>query len=253
VDAHADHLVQRLLRQPLRLRVGADQEPGRRVPVDARWTAPPNVPDAHDRGQDEQDHHAHDRHRADPGSRPTADLRALRRDPTPSTTPSPARGTSSPTATWARTRGCSAPRCPAADLAGPRPARRSRLIDARTSRAQARDPRAGLTVPQLVKAAWASASTYRDSDKRGGANGARIRLAPQKGGRSTSPSSSPRRSPRARAIQERVQRLPGGGKRVSMADLIVLGGCAAVEEPRRKAGHDVTVPFTPGAPTRRPR
>ena len=104
----------------------------------------------------------------------------------------------------------------------------------------------GLTVSQLVSTAWASASTFRGSDKRGGANGARIRLAPRRTGRSTSPPSSPRSSTPSTGIQQAFNDAQPDGKRVSLADLIVLGGTAAVEEAARKAGHDVAVPFAPG-------
>ena len=97
----------------------------------------------------------------------------------------------------------------------------------------------GLSVSQLVSTAWASASTFRGSDKRGGANGARIRLAPRRTGTSTSRPNS-RRSCKLEAIQKEF------GKKISLADLIVLGGCAAVEKAAKDAGVDVKVPFTPG-------
>jgi len=104
----------------------------------------------------------------------------------------------------------------------------------------------GLPISQLVATAWASASTFRGSDKRGGANGARIRLAPQKDW----PVNQPERLAKALKALEGVQRefnsAQTGGKRVSLADLIVLGGCAAVEQAAKKGGHDVKVPFTPG-------
>jgi catalase-peroxidase len=105
----------------------------------------------------------------------------------------------------------------------------------------------GLTVPQLVATAWAAASTFRGSDKRGGANGARIRLAPQKDWDVNQPAEL------AKVLQtlEKVQKdfnaaQSGGKKKVSLADVIVLGGCAAVEAAAKKAGHDVKVPFAPG-------
>ena len=101
----------------------------------------------------------------------------------------------------------------------------------------------GLTVQQLVTTAWASASSYRDSDKRGGANGARIRLAPQKNWEAN----NPRELAQVLEVLEGVQReFNGSGKRVSMADLIVLGGCAGVEQAARAAGHELTVAFHPG-------
>ena len=98
----------------------------------------------------------------------------------------------------------------------------------------------GLTVPQLVSTAWASASTFRGSDKRGGANGARIRLAPQKDWEVNQPAQLATVLARLEEIQK------GFGKKVSLADLIVLGGCAAVEKAAKDAGQTITVPFTPG-------
>ncbi|MBX9904723.1 MAG: catalase/peroxidase HPI [Burkholderiales bacterium] len=101
----------------------------------------------------------------------------------------------------------------------------------------------GLSIPQLVSTAWASASTFRGSDKRGGANGARIRLAPQKDWEANQPAELARVLQKLETIQKDFS---AGGKKVSLADLIVLGGCAAVEAAAKKAGHDVKVPFTPG-------
>ena len=103
---------------------------------------------------------------------------------------------------------------------------------------------------QLVKTAWASASTFRGSDKRGGANGARLRLARRKTGRSTSLSNW-QRCCRAEGVQADFNKAQSGGKKISLADLIVLAGCAGVEQAAKKAGHTVTVPFTLGAWTRR--
>jgi len=104
----------------------------------------------------------------------------------------------------------------------------------------------GLSVSELVSTAWASASTFRGSDMRGGANGARIRLAPQKDWEANHPAQLSRVLARLEGIQAEFNGAPPGGKKVSLADLIVLAGCAAVEEAARKAGHTVTVPFTPG-------
>jgi len=104
----------------------------------------------------------------------------------------------------------------------------------------------GLTVPQLVTTAWASASTFRGSDKRGGANGARIRLAPQKFWESNNPAQLPQILETLEGIQQEFNEAQSGNKRVSLADLIVLGGCAAIEKAAKDAGHDLTVPFTPG-------
>ena len=104
----------------------------------------------------------------------------------------------------------------------------------------------GLTTSQLVTTAWASASTFRGSDKRGGANGARIRLAPQKDWEVNQPAELAKVLAMLEAIQTSFNGSQSGGKKVSLADLIVLGGCAAVEAAAKKAGHDVTVPFSPG-------
>jgi catalase-peroxidase len=101
----------------------------------------------------------------------------------------------------------------------------------------------GLTVSELVGTAWASASTFRGGDKRGGANGARIRLAPQKGWDVNQPAQLAAVLQKLEAIQKEFN---AGGKKVSLADLIVLGGCAAIEKAAKGAGHDVKVPFTPG-------
>jgi catalase-peroxidase len=104
----------------------------------------------------------------------------------------------------------------------------------------------GLTISQLVTAAWASAASFRGSDKRGGANGARIRLAPQKDWEVNQPAELGKVLQKLEVIQTDFNRSQSGGKKVSLADLIVLGGCAAVEEAAKKAGHDVKVPFSPG-------
>jgi catalase-peroxidase len=104
----------------------------------------------------------------------------------------------------------------------------------------------GLTVPQLVKTAWASASTFRGSDLRGGANGARIRLAPQKDWEANDPAELAQVLARLEALQQKFNAAAVGGKRVSLADLIVLGGCVAVEQAAKLAGHEVRVPFRPG-------
>jgi catalase-peroxidase len=104
----------------------------------------------------------------------------------------------------------------------------------------------GLTVSQLVATAWASASTFRGSDKRGGANGARIRLEPQKGWAVNEPEALAAVLQALEKVQAAFNDARTDGKRVSLADLIVLGGSAAIEEAARRAGHTVTVPFTPG-------
>ena len=105
---------------------------------------------------------------------------------------------------------------------------------------------AGLPIPQLVATAWASASTFRGSDKRGGANGARLRLVPQKDWEVNQPSQLQSVLQTLEGIQKEFNSTQSGGKRVSLADLIVLAGCAGVEQAAQRAGHNVMVPFTPG-------
>jgi catalase-peroxidase len=104
----------------------------------------------------------------------------------------------------------------------------------------------GPTVPQLVRTAWAAAASYRDTDKRGGANGARIRLEPQRSWASNEPEELATVLAALEGVQQEFNDAQSGNKRVSLADLIVLGGCAAVEKAAKDAGHDVTVPFAPG-------
>jgi catalase-peroxidase len=104
----------------------------------------------------------------------------------------------------------------------------------------------GLSVSQLVSTAWASASTFRGSDKRGGANGARIRLAPQKHWEVNQPAQLAKVLQTLEAVQKEFNASQSGGKKVSLADLIVLGGCAAIEKAAKDGGHDVKVPFKPG-------
>jgi catalase-peroxidase len=104
----------------------------------------------------------------------------------------------------------------------------------------------GLSISQLITTAWASAATFRGSDKRGGANGARIRLAPQKNWEVNQPAELAKVLKKLEAIQKDFNSAQSGGKKVSLADLIVLGGCAAVEAAAKKAGHDVKVPFSAG-------
>ena len=126
----------------------------------------------------------------------------------------------------------------------PIPAVNHPLIDAKDADAlKAKILASGLTVPQLVSTAWASASTFRGSDKRGGANGARIRLEPQKDWEVNQPAQLKTVLAKLEAIQKEFN---AGGKKVSLADLIVLGGSAAIEKAAKDAGVDVKVPFTPG-------
>jgi catalase-peroxidase len=129
----------------------------------------------------------------------------------------------------------------------PVPAVNHELIgEAEIKTLKARILASGLSIPQLVTTAWASASTFRGSDKRGGANGARIRLAPQRFWQVNQPAELEKVLDTLETIQKDFNGAQSGGKKVSLADLIVLGGCAAVEEAAKKAGHDVKVPFTPG-------
>ncbi len=122
-----------------------------------------------------------------------------------------------------------------------------KLIDEQDIAAlKARALASGLSISQLVTTAWASAATFRGSDKRGGANGARIRLAPQKNWEVNQPADLAKVLQKLEAIQKDFNSVRSRGKKVSLADLIVLGGCAAVEAAAKKAGHDVTVPFSPG-------
>jgi catalase-peroxidase len=141
------------------------------------------------------------------------------------------------------------PEVPEEDLIwqDPVPAVDHPLIDAADIAAlKARILGSGLSVPRLVLTAWASASTFRGSDKRGGANGARIRLAPQKDWAANEPEALAAALTVFEGIRDAFNASAAGGKKVSLADLIVLGGCAAVEKAAAEAGHAVEVPFTPG-------
>jgi catalase-peroxidase len=141
------------------------------------------------------------------------------------------------------------PEVPAEELIwqDPVPAVDHELIDANDiADLKAKILASGLSTSQLVSTAWASASTFRGSDKRGGANGARIRLAPQKDWEVNQPDQLAKVLASLEAIQKAFNDAQSGGKKVSLADLIVLGGCAAVEEAAKTAGQSVEVPFTPG-------
>jgi catalase-peroxidase len=129
----------------------------------------------------------------------------------------------------------------------PIPAVNHKLIDAQDiASLKGKILASGLSVSQLVSTAWASASTFRGSDKRGGANGARIRLAPQKDWEVNQPAQLAKVLEALEGIQSAFNSAQSGGKKVSLADLIVLAGCAGVEQAAKNAGHNVTVPFTPG-------
>lgn len=141
------------------------------------------------------------------------------------------------------------PEVPAEDLIwqDPVPAADHPLIEAQDIAAlKAKLLACGLSIAELVSTAWASASTFRGSDKRGGANGARIRLAPQKDWEVNQPAQLARALAMLEAVQRDFNTAQNGGKRVSLADLIVLGGCAAVEAAAKAAGVAIDVPFTPG-------
>ncbi|MCX6274588.1 MAG: catalase/peroxidase HPI [Bacteroidetes bacterium] len=129
----------------------------------------------------------------------------------------------------------------------PIPAVTHKLIDEKDIAAlKAKILSSGLSVSQLVSAAWASASTFRGSDKRGGANGARVRLAPQKDWKANNPLQLKKVLDALEGIQKDFNGSASGGKMVSIADLIVLGGCAGIEKAAMNAGQNITVPFTPG-------
>jgi catalase-peroxidase len=141
------------------------------------------------------------------------------------------------------------PEVPAEELIwqDPVPAVDHALVDAADiAQLKAKILASGLSIPELVSTAWASASTFRGSDKRGGANGARIRLAPQKDWEVNQPAQLRKVLQTLEGIQKGFNSSQPGGKKVSLADLIVLGGCVGVEQAARNAGYDVTVPFTPG-------
>ena len=141
------------------------------------------------------------------------------------------------------------PLVPAEDLIwqDPVPAVDHKLIDAQDIRdLKTKILASGHSVSELVSTAWASAATFRGSDKRGGANGARIRLEPQKDWEANQPAQLAKVLGTLEGIQKSFNATQSGGKKVSLADLIVLGGCAAVEQAAKKAGHDVEVPFKPG-------
>ncbi|HUE14544.1 MAG TPA: catalase/peroxidase HPI [Planctomycetaceae bacterium] len=141
------------------------------------------------------------------------------------------------------------PEVPAEELIwqDPIPAVNHKLIDAQDiASLKAKILASGRSISELVSTAWASASTFRGSDQRGGANGARIRLAPQKDWEANQPAQLAKVLKTLEGIQSAFNGAQSGGKKVSLADLIVLAGCAAVEQAAKNAGHEVTVPFTPG-------
>ena len=129
----------------------------------------------------------------------------------------------------------------------PVPVLKHKLVDAQDIAAlKTKILASDLIIPQLVSTAWASASTYRGTDKRGGANGARIRLAPQKDWKANQPEELAKVLTALEKIQTEFNKAQAGGKQVSLADVIVLGGCAAIEKAAKNAGQEITVPFAPG-------
>ena len=231
-----DEVGQQLLRQPVRLRVGADEEPRRRVAVDAEGRGGPGDrarrPRSVEAARPDDVHHGHG---AEDGPDLRADLAALPREPAGVRrrlreglvqADAPRHG---PHLALPRPAGSRR----AAALAGPGSRRSTTSCsDAQDIAApQGQDPRVGPVHLQLVSTAWASASTFRGTDKRGGANGARIRLAPQKDWEVNQPDRAGEGARRpSREIQKDFNDAQSGGKKVSLADLIVLGGCAAVEQ-----------------------
>jgi catalase-peroxidase len=141
------------------------------------------------------------------------------------------------------------PEIPAEDLIwqDPVPAADHKPIDAKDIKdLKAKILASGLSIPELVSTAWASAATFRGSDKRGGANGARIRLSPQKDWEANQPAQLAKALKALEGVQKAFNDGASGGKKVSLADLIVLGGCAAIEKAAKAAGSNVEVPFAPG-------
>ena len=251
LDQQTDPMGQRLLRQPFQIRVGTDEEPGWCKPVEAkgrrRLQAPCPMP------HDSAKHHA-------PGML-TTDL-SLRLDPIYEKISRhfyehPDQFADAFARAWfklthrdmgPRSRYLG-PEVPAEELIwqDPIPAVDHPLVDEKDAASlKAKILASGLTVSQLVSTAWASASTYRGSDKRGGANGARIRLAPQKDWEVNQPDQLQKVLKTLEGIQDEFNKAQTGGKKISLADLIVLAGCAGVEQAAKNAGVNATVPFTPG-------
>jgi catalase-peroxidase len=249
VDAEPDPVGQRLLRRAVRLRVGADQEPGRRHQWQPEGPAPEHMPVAHDPSK-----------KVTP-MMTTADM-AMRMDPAYEKISrrfhaNPQEFADAFARAWFKlTHRDMGPRSRylgklvpsrSADLAGPGAGGRPPLVDANDVAAlKAKVLASGLSTQELVSTAWASASTFRGSDKRGGANGARIRLAPQKDWEANQPAQLAKVLGVLEGIQKDFNASAAGGKKVSLADLIVLAGNAAVEDAAKKAGVSVTVPFNPG-------
>ena len=253
MDHHADEVEQQFLHEPVQLRLGTDEESGRRASVDTeKWRRQGTVPDAHDPSK---------RHAP---SMLTTDL-ALRFDPTYGKISRrfyehPEQFADAFARAWfklthrdmgpiSRYLG---PLVPKETLVwqDPVPAVDHPLIgDQDIAALKAKILKSGLSISQLVTTAWASAASFRGSDKRGGANGARIRLAPQKDWEVNQSPGLAKTLEKLETIQKDFnssQSNGNRGKKVSLADLIVLGGCAAVEEAAKRAGHEVKIPFSPG-------
>ncbi|GIX49983.1 MAG: catalase-peroxidase [Limisphaera sp.] len=243
------HQVEPLLpREPLQIRVGADQEPRRRMAV-GRQGRPGDHPGRLRPQQEAQTHHAHH------GSGPA--LRSGLRKYRPALPANPDEFAQAFARAWfklthrdmgPRSRYLG-PEVPQEEFLwqDPIPPVDHPLIDeADMARLKQRLLNSGLSIRELVYTAWSAASTFRGSDKRGGANGARIRLAPQKFWEANEPEQLAKVLGVLEQIQKEFNGSAQNGKKVSLADLIVLGGCAAVEEAARKAGYNITVPFHPG-------
>ena len=242
LDADADEVEQPLLQEPVRERMGADQEPGRRQAVEGEGGG------RHHPGRLRQVEEACADHADD---RPVAAVRPGLREDLAALLRAPDQFADAFARAWFKLthrdmgpiQRYLGPLVPKETLIWQDPipaADHPPIGEPDVAALKAKILGSGLTVPQLVSTAWASASTFRGSDKRGGANGARIRLSPQKDWEVNQPAQLKTVLQKLEAIQKE------SGKKVSLADLIVLGGCAAVEKAAKDAGVDVKVPFTPG-------
>ena len=250
LDHHTHEVEQQLFREPIWLRVGTDEEPCRRKPVEAKkWRRSRHCAACARSLEADRAFHAH--HRPCATVRPCLrkNLAAVHAEPGPACR----RVRPSVVQTDAPRHGPAqrylGPEVPAEELIwqDPIPAVNHPLVDAQDiASLKGKILASGLSVSELVSTAWASASTFRGSDKRGGANGARIRLAPQKGWEVNQPAQLAKVLKTLEGIQSAFNSAPSGGKKVSLADLIVLAGCAGVEQAAKNAGHEVTLPFSPG-------
>ena len=236
--------------QPVQVRLGADQEPRRRIPVDAEESR-----GAGHGARCARSVEAARADDADDGPRAAGSIRSTGRSRSASTrtrtswrTRSPRPGTSCCTATWDRVTRYLGPWVPEPQLwQDPVPPVDHELISKQDIAAlKGKILASGLSISRLVSTAWAAAASFRGTDKRGGANGARIRLAPQRKWEVNEPAELGKALQALEKIQQDFNTSQSGAKRVSLADVIVLGGCAAVEQAAKNAGHTITVPFAPG-------